>query len=171
MTALAPISARILLVVTAAVLFYAAWTDLREYKIRNELIGVLAGLCVLHALLSGRWVAFHWNVLIAFVMFLIMLVFYARNAIGGGDVKLLTVAFLWVGFDCAPPFTVLLLAFAIINWVVVKFGWMVMLENRRIAFGPAIAAALIGTFMLGCVEGPHRHVAPDIQLGTPRAGG
>ncbi len=162
---MAQIAAQIVLVITAGVLFYAAWTDLREFKIRNELIIVLAALLVIHAILSGRWAILHWNLLIAFVMFLIMLVFYARNAMGGGDLKLLTVAFLWVGLDSALPFTALLLVFALINALVAKYGWVVMLDGRRIAFGPAIAAALIGTFMLGLPPPPSR-IVPDIQLGN-----
>ena len=50
------------LVVTAALLFYIAITDLREFKIRNDLILVVAGLFFVHAFLSGRWVEMHWNV-------------------------------------------------------------------------------------------------------------
>ena len=42
-------------------LFYVALTDFKQFKIRNELIFVLAGLFVVHALLSGRWVSAHWN--------------------------------------------------------------------------------------------------------------
>jgi len=50
--------ANAVLVLTAAVLLYAALTDLKHYQIRNELIIVLAGLYVLHAFLSGRWPGF-----------------------------------------------------------------------------------------------------------------
>ena len=47
--------------ITAAVLFYVALTDFKQFKIRNELILVLAGLFVVHAILSGRWVSAHRN--------------------------------------------------------------------------------------------------------------
>ncbi len=90
-----------MLVITAAVLFYVALTDFKQFKIRNELILVLAGLFVVHALLSGRWVSAHWNLAFAAVMFGVMLYFYAQNWMGGGDVKILTVGFLWVGFLCS----------------------------------------------------------------------
>ena len=48
--------ANLILLVSAAVLFYVAVTDLKAYKIRNEVILLLISLFVLHALASGRWV-------------------------------------------------------------------------------------------------------------------
>ena len=59
--AFSPSLSHVVLVITAAVLFYVALTDFKEFKIRNELILVLAGLFVIHALLSGRWVGARWN--------------------------------------------------------------------------------------------------------------
>jgi Flp pilus assembly protein protease CpaA len=44
----APLS-HVVLVITAAVLFYVALTDFKQFKIRNGLIFVLAGLFVVHA--------------------------------------------------------------------------------------------------------------------------
>ena len=58
-----------LLVITAAVLFYVALTDLKHFKILNEVILVLTGLFVVHAILSGRWVSAHWNLAFAALMF------------------------------------------------------------------------------------------------------
>jgi prepilin peptidase CpaA len=75
---------------------------------------------------------------------------------GGGDVKLLTVAFLWVGIGCALPFAVLLLLFAGMHVIATKLGWAETRqadddERKRIPFAPSVAAALIGVFMLGCL--------------------
>jgi Flp pilus assembly protein protease CpaA len=142
------------LIVTAAILFYAAWNDLRNFKIPNELIVALTGLFFLHASLLGRWSEMLWNIGLAFVMFLIMFVFYIRKTMGGGDLKLLTVGFLWAGFSCALPFAVLLLAFALIHAFLVRIGIVNAIgeDGRRVPFAPAIAAALIGIFMLGCLE-------------------
>ena len=53
--AFSPSLSHIVLVITAVVLFYMALTDFKEFKIRNELILVLAGLFEVHALLSGRY--------------------------------------------------------------------------------------------------------------------
>jgi prepilin peptidase CpaA len=142
------------LVIAAAILFYAAWNDLRRFRIPNELIVVLTGLFFLHAALLGRWSEMLWNIGLAFLMFLIMLLFYVRKTMGGGDLKLLTVGFLWAGFSCALPFAVLLLAFALIHAFFVKIGIVNAIgeDGRRVPFAPAIAAAMIGIFMLGCLE-------------------
>jgi prepilin peptidase CpaA len=145
----------VVLVITAAVLFYVALTDFKEFKIRNELILVLAALFVVHALLSGRWVIAHWNLAFAALMFCIMLYFYGQNLMGGGDVKILTVAFLWVGFLCAFPFAVLLAIFSGLHVVAAKFGWAEVQQvgdKTRIPLAPSVAAALIVCFMLGCLQ-------------------
>jgi prepilin peptidase CpaA len=158
--ALAPTLSQVVLVSAAGVLFYVALTDFKYFKIRNELILVLAGLFILHALLSGRWISAHWNLGFAALMFGIMLYFYARNAMGGGDVKILTIAFLWVGVGCAFPFAVLLAVCAALHVAAAKFGWADVQEvagRKRIPLAPSVAAAMILCFLLGClqpVDGP-----------------
>lgn len=145
------------LVITAAVLLYAAIRDLRHYSISNRLVLVLAGLFLLHAVVSGRWVVLHENVAFALLMFLVLLFCYSRGWMGGGDVKLLTVAFLWVGMHCALAFALLLFAFAAVHALAAKLKWV---EARtadgrlKIAFAPAISAALIGSFAGGCLAPP-----------------
>jgi prepilin peptidase CpaA len=142
----------VVLVITATTLFYAALTDLREFKIHNALIIALACLFGIYAFLSGQWVNAHWNLALAFVMFAVMLIFYSQNWLGGGDVKILTVAFLWVGIRYAMPFALMLLVFAVIHIVMAeKFKWVGVrhTEGRaRIPFAPSVAAALIGVFVL-----------------------
>ena len=145
----------VVLVITAAVLFYVALTDFKEFKIRNEFIVVLAGLFIVHALLSGRWVSAHWNLAFAALMFCTMLCFYGPKLMGGGDVKILTVGFLWVGFRCALPFAVLLAIFATLHVVAAKFGWAQVQQvgdKKRIPLAPSIAGALILCFILGCLQ-------------------
>ena len=168
--------AHTVLVISAAVLFYVAWNDLRNYRIPNELVAVLAGLFVIHAVLSGRWVEMHWNIAFAFLMFLIMLVFYVHKTMGGGDLKLLTVGFLWAGYACALPFTIFLLVFALIHAIVVKMGIVKAIgaDGRRVPFAPTIAAALIGIFMLGCLEhalggNPIQGVSSSGQASPPQS--
>jgi prepilin peptidase CpaA len=145
------------LLITAAFLLYGSVKDLRDYSISNVFILVLGGLFILHALLSGRWVTLHENVAFALLMFVLLMVCYARGWMGGGDVKLLTVAFLWVGIRCALPFSFLLLLFASLHTIVIKLKWV---EGRwvdgrlKIAFAPSVCGALIGTFVLGCLASP-----------------
>ena len=146
----------LVLIMTAAVLFYVARNDLRHYQIRNGLIVVLAALFFVHALVSGRWVSAHWNIVFALLMSIVMFFLYGCHLMGGGDVKLLGVAFLWVGIGCALPFALLLLLFATVHTISAELGWADTQrldndERKRIPFAPSIAAALIGVFMLGCL--------------------
>ena len=93
-----------ILVLTAATLFWVALTDLREFKVRNEFVAILAGLYLLHALCSGAWVSMQWNFAFALLMLLGGAYAYSLQQIGGGDLKLLAVAFLWTGPWFAAPF-------------------------------------------------------------------
>jgi Flp pilus assembly protein protease CpaA len=146
----------IVLVVTAAVLLYAAFNDLKHYKIRNELIVVLVLLYCAYALFSGLWITAHWHFAFAFLMFIVMCFFYSRGLMGGGDLKLLTAAFLWVGLDCALAFAVLLLGFSTAHLIAARLGFAQTRQsdqdkNGRIPLAPSVAAALIAIFMLGCL--------------------
>ena len=145
-------SVNIVLIITATTLFYAAMTDLREFKIRNALVITLAGLYGVYAALSGEWVHAHWNIALAAVMFFVMLFFYGQNWLGGGDVKILTVGFLWVGLRYALPFSLILLVFSVGHIVMAeRFAWVNVKRvdgHARIPFAPAVAAGLIGVFML-----------------------
>ena len=55
-------------------------------------------------------------------MFVIMLVFYKIGWLGGGDVKILTVAFLWTGLSGALPFAVLLALFCSAHGLAAKLA-------------------------------------------------
>ena len=98
---------------TAATLFWVALTDLREFKVRNELIIILVLLYVVYALFSGAWVSMQWNFGFALLMLIGGTYAYSLQHIGGGDLKLLTVAFLWTGPWLAAPFVILLLIFTV----------------------------------------------------------
>ena len=156
MTAFPPVWGYFVLVVTSAVLLQAAWTDLREYKIRNELILALAGLFVLYTILTGQWANLKWDVAFAALMFVVMLAFYALGWMGGGDAKILGVAFFWTGFSGALPFAVLLALFSSAHAIAAKLGWVksqvTATGGRRIPFAPSIAGALICTFMLKALK-------------------
>ena len=156
MTAFPPAWGYFVLVITSALLLRAAWTDLREYKIRNELILALAALFVLYTVLTGRWAELKWDVLFAALMFAVMLVFYGLGWMGGGDVKMLAVAFLWTGLSGAMPFAVLLALFCAAHGLIAKFGWAKSQDSGagglRIPLAPSVAAALICTFMLRSLQ-------------------
>jgi prepilin peptidase CpaA len=148
--------ANAVLVVTAGVLLYVAAIDLREYKIRNEFILLLFGLFILHTLLLGRWIDAAWNFVLAAIIFGFLVYFYLRQWMGGGDLKILTIAFLWTGLRCALPFAVLLFLSASLHALAAKSGLVPshQLSNdgpQRIAFAPSVAAAMVIVFILGCL--------------------
>ena len=149
----------VVLVAAAAVLFYAAFTDLRQFTIPNGLIVVLFLLFILHTAILGRWAELPWNLGFALLIFFFLAWLYALGWMGGGDIKLLTVAILWTGVHCALLFAILLLVFTSLYTAAAKLGWVGVQsdgsDNRmRIAFAPSVAAALIGVFMLGCLQAP-----------------
>jgi prepilin peptidase CpaA len=137
-------------------LFYVAFTDLREYKIRNDLVLALAGLFVLYTMLNPRWAELRWNLAFAGVMFVVMLAIYSAGWMGGGDVKLLAVAFLWTGLYDALPFAFLLALFSVLHSLAVRLGWTGSQETdsgrQRIPFAPSVSAALICVFMLRTLQ-------------------
>src|SRR5262249_20032516 len=140
--------ADVVLFMTAAVLLCAAASDLKHYRIPNKLIMILVGMFLLHTLLSGRWVTAAWSLVLAAIVLVFLIYFHARHWMGGGDVKLLTVAFLWTGIECALIFALLLLGFVCLHAIAARFGWVRSRRDgsdrhARIAFAPAIAAALI----------------------------
>ena len=150
------IASYFVLVVTGALLFYIALTDLRHFKIRNDMILVVAGLYFVHALLSGRWVELHWNIGFAVIAFAFMVFWYTQGLMGGGDLKLMTVALLWSGVRCAIPLLIITVIVALVHAGAAKYGYVASQSTTdgrmRIPFAPAIAAGLIGIFMLGCVS-------------------
>ena len=62
---------QVVLVATAAVVFYAAVTDFRTFTISNNLIVALIFLFVLYASISGRWSEVPWNIGFVVLIFLI----------------------------------------------------------------------------------------------------
>ena len=142
------------LLIAAGILIYIAVKDLQDYAISNVFILVLGGLFVLHAFLSDRWVNLHENIMLALLMFALLMVCYSRGWMGGGDVKLLVVAFLWVGVRCALPFSLFLLFFATLHTVAVKLRLVdgrLVNERLKIPFAPSVSAALISSFVSGCL--------------------
>jgi prepilin peptidase CpaA len=153
--AVASVASHLILIVAAALLFYLAASDLRHFKIRNEAILVLTGLFFVHVVISGRWIEMHWNISLAALAFVFMLYWYNQGMMGGGDLKLMTVALLWTGVHCVLPFVVILVTVALLHTLMAKLGWVQAerVNGRiKVAFAPSIAAGLIGIFMLGCLS-------------------
>ena len=142
------------LLLTSATLFWVALTDFRKFKIPNGAIVTLAICYFLFAIVSGRWASVAWNVGFAALMLSGMIYIYITDKMGGGDLKLLAVAFLWTGPWLVMPFAVLLLIFIGIHYLAVRFGWATAVQTpagRRIPLAPSVAGALISTFALGFI--------------------
>jgi prepilin peptidase CpaA len=144
-----------IIAIACAVLFYVAFADLQNYKIKNELVMLLAALYGAYVVATGTWSEALTHLMVAALIFAVMLVFYSYGLLGGGDVKLLTVAFLWVGKDCALLFAVVMLAITGVHAGLVYLGVLgaqTINGRRRIAYAPAIAGALVVVFGSGCLE-------------------
>jgi prepilin peptidase CpaA len=95
-----------------------------------------------------------WNFAFALLMLLGGAYAYSLHQIGGGDLKLLAVAFLWTGPWFAAPFVVLLLIFTSAYYVAARFGFAAARRTEaglRIPLAPSLAAALIGALALGFI--------------------
>jgi prepilin peptidase CpaA len=75
----------------------AAITDIRERRIPNKLTGALAALYPVYVLVSPTPVAWLAALGLAAAVFVVGLGLFARELIGGGDVKLLAALSLWAG--------------------------------------------------------------------------
>jgi prepilin peptidase CpaA len=75
----------------------AAFKDLRERRIPNRLTGGLAALYPVYVLVSPTPVVWPAALGLAVVVFVIGLGLFARELIGGGDVKLIAALSLWAG--------------------------------------------------------------------------
>jgi len=77
----------------------AAVIDLRERRIPNWLTGAIAALYPLYVLASPMPIAWPGALAVAAAVFMFGLVLFARQLIGGGDVKLIAALCLWTGFS------------------------------------------------------------------------
>jgi prepilin peptidase CpaA len=141
-------------IAAVVVLLYVGFTDFRTFKIRNDVLLLLIVLYVLLAIVSRSWIEIAEDVLLAIIMFAVLLWFFAQKVIGGGDVKLVSVACLWVGVHCALLFSALMLIFIMLHLGAARMGWAhtkPMGGRYAIPYAPSIAGALIGVIATGCL--------------------
>src|SRR5688572_20135080 len=82
--------------------------DLKNYRIRNGRVLMLAGLFLSWCLINNDIVFLFNHLTFAFVIFAVLCILYHFKMMGGGDVKLLSVAFLWLGLEYSLLFCILL---------------------------------------------------------------
>jgi prepilin peptidase CpaA len=150
------IYALVIIAATSCILVYVAIADLQNYTIKNELVLLLAALYFIYVFATDRWDEVLSHIGIALLAFLGLLASYSYRLLGGGDVKLLTVAFLWVGVECAFLFAVAMLVMSGVHVGLVYIGALgaqTTNGRKRIPYAPAIAGGLVVVFSSGCV--PH----------------
>jgi prepilin peptidase CpaA len=137
-----------------AVLFYVAFTDFTSFKIRNETVLLLLILYVMFAFIDRSWTEILTDIIVATIMGCVLLWFYTRRVVGGGDVKLITVVCLWIGAHCAVLFSAFLLVFVGLHLVAAGIGWARTKPRAgrlAIPYAPSVAGALIASIVLGCI--------------------
>jgi Flp pilus assembly protein protease CpaA len=138
---------------TIVVLLYVALTDFRTSRIPNDSVLLLLILYVVYAFVARSRIEIVEDVVLGAIMFGVLLLFYTRRVLGGGDVKLMSVVCLWVGVHCAVLFSILLLLLVGLHVVAVTIGWVpgrTIADRQVIPYAPSVAGALIGTLLLGC---------------------
>jgi prepilin peptidase CpaA len=138
----------VILVALAAILIFVIVDDLRNFRIRNEAVAALAALFVLQTVLRGQYHEAALHAAFAAVMFAVVLLMYARGHMGGGDVKLLVIAFLWLGIEKSFVFSLVLVGFAIAYALLAKLGSVpkqMIASRTKVPFGPCIGAAWLVT--------------------------
>jgi len=125
--------------------------DLKNYRIRNATVLLLAVLFVIWCLIKTDLSLFFTHLIAATVLFAILGVMYHFRMMGGGDVKLLVVAFLWLGLEHGFLFFVLLFITSLVYVVGARFRWVPSrkLNGRTsVPFGPSIAVAWMATSLV-----------------------
>jgi prepilin peptidase CpaA len=87
---------------------YAIVSDIRELKIPNWVSITLVVGFAPYAILSWSELELVMRLVVTAAMFCIAFVFFYKNWLGGGDVKLLTAVSLWVGPTHIFAFTIIL---------------------------------------------------------------
>ncbi len=127
-----------------SILVWVAIEDLRSFIVRNSLVGLLAACFVLHCLAGNHLSDLLPHLLFGLVGLALMVGAFALRAVGGGDVKLISAALIWVGPEGAVLFALLLAVLTLAYAAGALIGWF---PKRRsgsatvIPFGPSIAAA------------------------------
>ena len=137
----------LLLGALAIALLFAAFTDIRRRQIDNWLNAAIAAGAPLYWWASGLslWPDVAWQIGVAALTLIILAALFAMRAMGGGDVKLLTVLALWI-----QPlwFVRLLIGMSLIGGVLTLAlgAWHVMRRRRdklAVPYGVAISSAAL----------------------------
>ncbi len=132
-------------------LCYIAINDVRVWKITNRSNLLLALSFFVHIAVGGDVDALLPNLLTAAGAVLVLYLPYQRGWLGGGDVKFLIAAHLWLGPFRLMPFSLALFAGLLVYYILMKLA-LVPVEavgrQNRIPFGPVGAFALAASLLI-----------------------
>lgn len=103
-----------LLLVFLALLVVAAVSDIWRMEIPNWISIVLAALFPVYAVVSAAPDVIIYHAVPAALVFAFGIALFAWGKFGGGDVKLITVAVLWLGLNALPVFLIALAVFGLV---------------------------------------------------------
>lgn len=147
----------VILIALVATLLFTIVDDWRNYTIRNEAILILLALFVARMIALGDYAHIGGQLGLAAFMFVTLLIIYERGWMGGGDVKLLAVAFLWLGVAELSTFTLLMCALVIVYYIAAKLKLAPSRGQTRvyIPFAPCISGAWLLTLALDLAKSAH----------------
>jgi prepilin peptidase CpaA len=139
--------AYLLILAVAGLLVFAIVDDMRNYRVRNDVVLLLLCLYILRVLVVGDYRQALIHGIVAGLLFALILVFYARGWMGGGDAKLFGVAFLWLENAELTTFSILLTLLTIAYVVTAKLKLLPSRGQAKmvIPFAPCIAGAWLLT--------------------------
>jgi Flp pilus assembly protein protease CpaA len=143
-------------------LMLAAIMDLRERRIPNWLNGGVAALYPVYLLVSPGPVAWPGALAISLLVGLVGLFLFARELVGGGDVKLIAALSLWAGVDQFVLFAlVTTLTGGLVGLVSLWYWrWWPLIHARLAGFGLAGAGRGGAPMVATCQSEPGAPTAP-----------
>jgi Flp pilus assembly protein protease CpaA len=144
------------MIIFAALLQLAliALHDLKNLRITNRANLSLALTYVVYASIFQSWSDIIAHSVTAGVMLLLLLWPFARNMLGGGDVKFLVIAAFWIGPNGLSLFSIALLMSLLLYLFCARIGWLRMHQDgklHRVPFGPSGALAMAIVLIAGGV--------------------
>lgn len=124
-----------ILVLFPMVVAFAGATDLLTMTIQNRVSAILvAGFCALAATTGMSAIQWGYHGLALAVVFVPFFTFFAFGWMGGGDVKLISAAALWIGFT---PELIAFIALVAIYGTVLTVG-LLMMRTTFVVPGPLL---------------------------------
>jgi len=138
---------KLLIVIT---LIFVIVEDLKNYRIRNKNIGILLLETLFLIIITKGIGDLYWHFVLATLALTVLIFSYHRQFVGGGDAKLIAVAFLYVGPSSSLLFAIALLLCTLLYWLAVKADLVPFQRiggRIRVPFGPSVASAWIVTML------------------------